>query len=420
MRFKSEDVYTNTNGEFYRLHYDESQRAYHTEVQRNGEWQPNNSSWYPHFQDACGEFDAVVRIHNLVKKEDKICNTNHPERVNSELSAAEEAPVAIHADVPDAMSTRPDAEPASLAPAFDYSGLDAQTVATLHSAENTIRNARKEYVLKVADAVTMARDELVAKCDKQNNQHSENTFRAWCESVGISKDAAYRLLQVRNLMEASTPNEQKILESAPASLLYAAAKPSSPPELVQQVKSGGITTNKQFQEALEARKAAEAERDAAQERADKAEKEKAEQERQLEASRGLVKMLKEHQGNIHEVELERDAWKQRAEEAESRPVEVAIDESASEKRAQEIAAEYRKEDQETIAQLRAALNDQQRTTEFDTDNFEIGLQFCETFKNAWNLARKACMSLTGEDRYQMCVNIQNIMKKIKGDMSTCQ
>ena len=189
---------------------------------------------------------------------------------------------------------------------------------------------------------------------------------------------------------------------------------------MQQVKSGDITTNKQYQEALAAKKAAESERDAANARADKAEKEKAEQAKQLEASRGLVKMLKEHKERVDDVAADRDMWKARAEEAESRPVEVAIDESASEKRAQEIAAEYRKEDQETIAQLRAALNDQQCTTESDADNFEIGLQFCATFQNAWNLARKACMALTGEDRYQMCVNIQNIMKKIKGDMSTCQ
>ena len=131
---------------------------------------------------------------------------------------------------------------------FDYSGLDAQTVATLHSAENIIRSARKEYVIKVADAVGMAHDELVANCDKRGNQYSENTFRAWCASVGIGKDAAYRLLQVSNLLESSTPNEQKILNQASPSLLYAAAKPSAPAELVQAVKDGDITTHKQYKE----------------------------------------------------------------------------------------------------------------------------------------------------------------------------
>lgn len=48
---------------------------------------------------------------------------------------------------PASLEAEPEATP------FDYSGLDAQTVATLHSAENIIRSARKEYVIKVADAV---------------------------------------------------------------------------------------------------------------------------------------------------------------------------------------------------------------------------------------------------------------------------
>lgn len=99
---------------------------------------------------------------------------------------------------PASLEAEPEATP------FDYSGLDDQTVATLHSAENIIRSARKEYVIKVADAVGMAHDELVANCDKRGNQYSENTFRAWCASVGIGKDAAYRLLQVSNLLESST------------------------------------------------------------------------------------------------------------------------------------------------------------------------------------------------------------------------
>ena len=153
---------------------------------------------------------------------------------------------------PASLEAEPEATP------FDYSGLDAQTVATLHSAENIIRSARKEYVIKVADAVGMAHDELVANCDKRGNQYSENTFRAWCASVGIGKDAAYRLLQVSNLLESSTPNEQKILKQASPSLLYAAARPSAEPEAVEALKGGDITTHKQYRE-LEAQLKAERE-----------------------------------------------------------------------------------------------------------------------------------------------------------------
>lgn len=152
---------------------------------------------------------------------------------------------------PASLEAEPEATP------FEYSGLDAQTVATLHSAENIIRSARKEYVIKVADAVGMAHDELVRNSDG-HNQYSEDTFIAWCKFVGISKSTAYQLLQVSNLLESSTPNEQKILKQASPSLLYAAARPSAEPEAVAALKGGDISTHKQYKE-LEAQLKAERE-----------------------------------------------------------------------------------------------------------------------------------------------------------------
>ena len=123
---------------------------------------------------------------------------------------------------PASLEAEPEATP------FDYSGLDAQTVATLHSAENIIRSARKEYVIKVADAVGMAHDELVRNSDNSKyGKRGEDTFINWCNFVGISRSTAYQLLQVSDLLESSTPNEQKILKQASPSLLYAAARPSA-------------------------------------------------------------------------------------------------------------------------------------------------------------------------------------------------
>ena len=152
---------------------------------------------------------------------------------------------------------KPAAAPASLeAPAaFDYSGLDRPTVDTLHWAERMIRDARRDYITKLAQAVYISHDALcggvVAICDNSKHGHrGEDTFRAWCASVGLGKDTAYRLLQVAALLNGSTPEEQAVLESASPSLLYAAAKPSAPAELVEGVKSGDITTHKKYQELL--------------------------------------------------------------------------------------------------------------------------------------------------------------------------
>lgn len=145
------------------------------------------------------------------------------------------------------------------APVFDYSGLDDQTVADLHLAEREYAGGKKMAEMglrRMADAVAIAHDALcvtiATKCRNGEGAFtaSENTFGRWCESMGLNRKAAERLLQVSKLMDNSTPREQKVLEELSPSLLYAAAKPSAPAEVVQAVKDGDITTHKQYQEAL--------------------------------------------------------------------------------------------------------------------------------------------------------------------------
>lgn len=152
----------------------------------------------------------------------------------------------------------------SASSAFDYAGLDLPTVDTLHLAERMLSDARRDYVTKLAQAVYIAHDALcggvVANCDNSKHGHrGEDAFRNWCASVGLGKDTAYRLLQVAGLLNGATPEEQAVLEAASPSLLYAAAKPSAPAQLVQGVKDGDITTHKQYQELLAQLKAKEEE-----------------------------------------------------------------------------------------------------------------------------------------------------------------
>ncbi len=163
-------------------------------------------------------------------------------------------------------------------PAFDYSGLDTGTAERLQNLARRALEAKQRYVLDLMEIVVEAHRELcgsvVARCDNGTFGKKDDTFRAWCVSIGVSKDTAYRLLQVQSLMDGSTPEEQEVLAEAPANLLYAAAKPSAPEELVQAVKDGDITTHKQYQEAMaqlkaerEAREKAEADLAAAQQEA---------------------------------------------------------------------------------------------------------------------------------------------------------
>lgn len=225
--------------------------------------------------------------------------------------------------------------PESMAPKFDYSGLSDQTVADLHLAEKEYQNGKKMAArgyIRMGEAVGIAHDVLVANCDKHNNQYSEDNFRKWCLSIGITKDTAYRLLKISSMFESSSPRQQDILQELPPSLLYAAAKPSAPPELVGQVKSGDITTYKEYQELLAQLKAEKDRADAAEKSAQNARKENA--------------YFKELEKSA-EAQTHKDAEKR--EEAESRYESALADISGLKEQNAQLQQSYHDADESRIA-----------------------------------------------------------------------
>lgn len=267
------------------------------------------------------------------------------------------------------------AEPASLeakdinVPAFDYSGLDDQTVADLHLAEREYMRGRKlaEVGLRrMADGVAMAHDALCS-CDNlsqlKHGNRGESSFGAWCDSVGLNRKAAERLLQVARLFDNSTPREQKVLEELGPSLLYAAAKHSAPAELVQAVRDGDITTHKQYQEALAEIRARDAKitdlldmSEAADRRADKAEQAAKDTARERDAALRRAAEAENRAAGAQKLADQRGdentALKAQIRELESRPVEVAVAQPGEE----QIEA-WRKEGEDRAA---AALQDRLR------------------------------------------------------------
>ena len=129
--------------------------------------------------------------------------------------------------------------PDEIRPAFDYSGLDAQTVDDLHFAEKEYQHGKKlaeRGLVRMGNAIAAAHDALCGVVQQlDNSKHGnrgDDSFRAWCCSIGITKSTAYNLLQVSALMDGSSPRQRAILEALPPTLLYAVAKPSAPAELV--------------------------------------------------------------------------------------------------------------------------------------------------------------------------------------------
>lgn len=303
--------------------------------------------------------------------------------------------------------------PDEMRPAFDYSGLTDQTVEDLHFAEDEYRHGKQmaeRGLVHMGNAIAAAHDALcgvVQQLDNgsdgacrnlrraHNNQHCDDTFRAWCVSIGITKDTAYRLLQVAALMDNSSPRQQRVLKELSPSLLYAVAKPSAPAELVAQVKSGDITTHKQYQEALaqikaekERADAAEAERDkllGAQNRAAWAESHIQDVEAQRDAAladvQGLTEQNAKLQQSYHDAdesriaanlqrqkaEAERDRAEARAKDAENalkkQPITSVVDKDEVKRQVDAISRKAVQEAQADAAEAKAELAKFQQAAE---------------------------------------------------------
>ena len=365
------------------------------------------------------------------------------------------------ADASGAMSSLSDAETACSAAEFDYSGLDEQTVNDLHLAERECAAGRRlaeAGLRRMADGVAIAHEALVPNWDKRNNQYSEDTFRRWCESIGVSKSAAYRLLQVTALFDNSSPEQQKILDSLSPSLLYAAAKPTAPADLVQAVKSGDITTHKQYQDllkenqqlradrvnALNAAAAAEAARDAALADVDGLH----EQNRQLQAAAtgaqesyrtahknedSALRRATEAEQRAKEAEkqlagarqvadaarMRADKYQREAEAAKAQPVAAAVDEDEINRRAHTLADELTAPLRSELEAAKAAAATPEQI-ELDTRNaYDSLLLAGRAMQNAWKSVKPQLAKLPPDTRAGAINQLTNTLTEIQTEAIKC-
>lgn len=249
------------------------------------------------------------------------------------------------------------AEPA----AFDYTGLDDQTVADLHLAEREFSAGKKLAEMglrRMADGVAIAHEALcgtiVHKVDNGRFVEKDDTFRRWCESIGVGKTTAYKLLQVAQLFDASSVKQQEILQELSPSLLYAAAKPSAPAEAVAAVKAGDITTHKEYQEMVARLKSETARADAVERDA------RSEKDRRSAAETRLDAAL-----------ADLDAERRRADEAEARPIEVAVQQPGEADLAKYYAEGERRAREKLAAQIDSA---DRAAAKYKTDNAKLRSQ----------------------------------------------
>lgn len=432
--------------------------------------------------------DAVVKaLRALSNKEEPPCqvNTTAP---NADAAVTMAAPAATLAEETSttqtdanscppgpcspagtsaAMSSLSDAETACSAAEFDYSGLDAQTVTDLHLAEQMYTSGRKLAEMglrRMADGVSIAHDALcvtiATKCrnGKGAFSDSEKTFGSWCESVGLNRKAAERLLQVAKLFDSSSPRQQQVLEELSPPLLYAAAKPSAPADLVQAVKSGDITTHKQYQDllkenqqlradrvnALNAAAAAEAARDAALADVDGLH----EQNRQLQAAAtgaqesyrtahknedSALRRATEAEQRAKEAEkqlagarqvadaarMRADKYQREAEAAKAQPVAAAVDEDEINRRAHTLADELTAPLRSELEAAKAAAATPEQI-ELDTRNaYDSLLLAGRAMQNAWKSVKPQLAKLPPDTRAGAINQLTNTLTEIQTEAIKC-
>jgi len=431
--------------------------------------------------------DAVVKaLRALSNKEEPPCkvNTTAPNADAAVTMAAPAATLAEEtsttqadanscppdpcspADASGAMSNPSGAAAACSAAEFDYSGLDAQTVTDLHLAEQMYTSGRKLAEMglrRMADGVSIAHDALcggvVHKMDNsKHGNRGEDTFRRWCESIGVGKSTAYKLLQVAALFDASSPRQQQVLEELSPSLLYAAAKPSAPADLVQAVKSGDITTHKQYQDllkenqqlradrvnALNAAAAAEAARDAALADVDGLH----EQNRQLQAAAtgaqesyrtahknedSALRRATEAEQRAKEAEkqlagarqvadaarMRADKYQREAEAAKAQPVAAAVDEDEINRRAHTLADELTAPLRSELEAAKAAAATPEQI-ELDTRNaYDSLLLAGRAMQNAWKSVKPQLAKLPPDTRAGAINQLTSTLTEIQTEAIKC-
>lgn len=250
---------------------------------------------------------------------------------------------------------------------FDYTGLDTQTVDVLHMAESQYSQGKKmtETGLRwMVNAVSIAHDALCSGVVQQldNSKHGNrgnDSFRAWCESISLSKSSAYNLLRVAERFGNIEVDGKSILDVQPATLLYEAAKPNAPADMIQKVTTCEITSSAEYRAVLKENQQLRTDRVNA---INQAEREKARAdtaESQLDAVRadvvGLTQRVDAAEAREEEAWQMQSKAEQRAKNAEEalkkQPITTIVDKDEVKRQAAELS---RKAVQEAQAQADAA------------------------------------------------------------------
>lgn len=126
---------------------------------------------------------------------------------------------------------------ASVSTTFDF-GADADT------------NAALMQDAQIFMAGSMARVMAAKRAHDRTANNYRGSWGKWCDLVGISRDTGDNMVRVAEQFGNIQIDGQNLIDIQPLKLLYAASKPSTPPEIRERVENLDITTYKQYQDAM--------------------------------------------------------------------------------------------------------------------------------------------------------------------------
>lgn len=133
---------------------------------------------------------------------------------------------------------------AEIAEQFNYAVLTAELGDYLRRKEEQLKNEYMNFTANCGRIFAEAQERLA----KNGFGDDNGLFRKWITSMGFSKSTVYRMIDIYKfrLSQIGTDEGQAVFDALPKTLQADISAPSAPPQLVEQVMSGDITTHKEY------------------------------------------------------------------------------------------------------------------------------------------------------------------------------
>lgn len=133
---------------------------------------------------------------------------------------------------------------AEIAEQFNYAVLTAELGDYLRCKEEQLKNEYMNFTANCGRIFAEAQEKLA----KNGFGDDNGLFRKWITSMGFSKSTVYRMIDIYKfrLSQIGTDEGQAFFDALPKTLQADISAPSAPPQLVEQVMSGDITTHKEY------------------------------------------------------------------------------------------------------------------------------------------------------------------------------